>query len=221
MDVHAHDDLAVHDFLLMHYHPINQSIGTAADRALLLDCRARLEKNPERAIRLIKDALELLPEVNEKNALLVSNLNANIGGLYRVTKKYNLAKRYMEADVEILKRYGLIGYHDSMVQVINYAVLLNDMGDPEHGLRGLYNLERQFKAADTLSGDYATLQQTLGTLKINAGHPDKAIKHLNTALAIFNELYADEEDLLAEKKAEIGNILSAIGLPLSRVKAFA
>jgi len=189
------------------------------DRALLLDCRASLEKNPERAIKLIKEALELLPEINEQNALLVSNLNANIGGLYRMTKKHHLAKRYMEAGVEILKRYNLIGYHDSMVQVVNYAVLLNDMGDPEHGLIGLYNLESQFREVDALSGDYALLQQTLGALNINAGHPDKGVEHLKNALAIFNELYADEEELLAEKQTEIRNILSVVGLPLSRVQA--
>lgn len=197
----------------------DESVGTASDRALLLDCRASLKKNPERAIKLIKEALELLPEINEQNALLVSNLNANIGGLYRMTKKHHLAKRYMEAGVEILKRYILIGYHDSMVQVINYAVLLNDMGDPEHGLIGLYNLESQFREVDALSGDYALLQQTLGTLNINAGHPDKGVEHLKNALAIFNELYADEEELLAEKQVEIRNILSVVGLPLSHVQA--
>ena len=197
----------------------DESVGTASDRALLLDCRASLEKNPERAIKLIKEALELLPEINGQNALLVSNLNANIGGLYRVTKKHHLAKRYMEAGVEILKQYNLIGYHDSMVQVINYAVLLNDMGDPEHGLIGLYNIESQFREVDALSGDYALLQQTLGTLNINAGHPDKGMEHLKNALAIYSELYADEEELLAEKQVEIRNILSVIGLPLSRVQA--
>lgn len=177
----------------------DESIGTTSDRALLLDCRASLEKNPERAIKLIKAALELLPEVNRENELLVSNLNANIGGLYRMTKKYHLAKRYMEAGMEILKQYDLIGYHDSMVQAINYATLLNDMGDAEHGLIGLYSIEAQFKGMAAISGDYATLQQTLGVLNINAGHPDKALDHLNTALSIYGELYADEQELLEGK----------------------
>ena len=125
----------------------------------------------------------------------------------------------MEAGVEILKRYNLFGYHDGMVQVVNYAVLLNDMGDPEHGLIGLYNLESKFREVDAFSGDYALLQQTLGALNINAGHPDKGVVHLKNALAIFSELYADEEELLAKKQAEIRNILSVVGIPLSRVQA--
>ena len=197
----------------------DESVGTAMDRALLLDCRASLEKSPERAIKLIKEALEQLPEINEQNALLVSNLNANIGGRYRMTRKYHLAKQYMEAGVEILRKYNLIGYHDSMIQALNYAVLLNDIGDPEHGLVGLYHLESQFREMDTMSSDFATLQQTLGALNINAGHPDKGVEHLRKALAIFTELYADEEELLAEKQEEIRDILAAVGLPLSYIQA--
>ena len=109
----------------------------------------------------------------------------------------------------------------SMVTLPSHSFLTHPgtQGDPEHGLIGLYNLENQFREVDALSGDYALLQQTLGTLNINAGHPDKGVEHLKNALAIFNELYADEEELLAEKQAEIRSILSVVGLPLSRVRA--
>ena len=39
-----------------------------------------------------KDVLAMIPEIISDNALLVSNLYANLGGMYRMNGKLELAK---------------------------------------------------------------------------------------------------------------------------------
>lgn len=70
--------------------------GSATDRALLLDYQACMETKPEKAIELEKEALAQIKEITEDNAHLVSNLHANLGGLYRMNDQAELAKEHME-----------------------------------------------------------------------------------------------------------------------------
>ena len=79
--------------------------GTNEDRALLLYYRATMEKNDQKAIKYEKDALALIPEINASNALLVSNLHSNLGGLYANIKQYALASEHMETGLRILEEY--------------------------------------------------------------------------------------------------------------------
>ena len=81
----------------------DKTVGAPKDRALLLDCRAMMEKSPKKAIKLMEDALALLPEITQDNALLVSNLNANVGALYRTEKKIDLAQAHMKTAMDILR----------------------------------------------------------------------------------------------------------------------
>lgn len=55
-----------------------KSIGTDSDRALLLDFQAALETQPEKAIKLEKNALAQIENITADNARLVSNLHANL-----------------------------------------------------------------------------------------------------------------------------------------------
>ena len=65
----------------------NSIIGTVSDKALLLDYKAAMADQTSKAIKLEQQALELITEINADNALLVSNLNANMGALYHKTNK--------------------------------------------------------------------------------------------------------------------------------------
>lgn len=67
-----------------------KSIGTNSDRALLLDFQAALETKPEKAIKLEKDALAQIETITAVNARLVSNLHANLEGLYRMNSHPDL-----------------------------------------------------------------------------------------------------------------------------------
>ena len=70
--------------------------GTSSDRALLLDYQATMETKPEKAIKLGKEALAQIKETTDGNAHLVSNLHANLGGLYRINGQTEFAKGHME-----------------------------------------------------------------------------------------------------------------------------
>lgn len=190
----------------------DSSIGTASDRALLLGCRSAMEQKPEKAIKLLEDALMLLPEIDADNALLVSNINANLGGLYRMVRKNNLAKQKMERALSILQEYDLLGYHDSLVQAVNYAALLNELGNPEQGLEGLHKMERFVRTINPDSVDYGIIHQEMGVLYMTCGKPGEAVSHFKKALSIYASLYADEPELLSEKQNEICHIM---GLPIS------
>ena len=109
------------------------SFGITRDRAVLLDCRVVCKKSTNKAIRLEQEALALLPEVNADNALLVTNLNATFGGLYRETKQNDDGRSETESANSVLEEYRLIGGHDCFVRFENFAMLLNDKGQAEGG----------------------------------------------------------------------------------------
>lgn len=181
----------------------NPTIGTAKDRAVLLDCRAACEKNTNKAIRLEQEALALLPEVNADNALLVSNLNANLGGLYRTAKQNDAARKHMETAISILEQYGLVGGHDSLVQIVNYAVLLNDMGDAERGLSGIRKMERIVREQNAESLDHAVILETMGRLSLSLGDHTQAIEFFRRALQIYEVVWSDEPELIGAKRLEL------------------
>lgn len=83
----------------------DETVGLSTDRALLLDYRAACEEKTEKAIRLEKEAIALIPEISEGNALLVSNLYSNLGGLYKKAGKRDLAQQAMKQGLRILEQY--------------------------------------------------------------------------------------------------------------------
>ena len=108
----------------------DDSVGTSADRACLLDARAVLEKNTKKQIDLVEEAIRALGDVHPGNAHLAANLHANLGALYHKAGCMDFAKLYMEQGVQLLEEYNLTGYHDSVTQICNYAALITDLGEP-------------------------------------------------------------------------------------------
>ncbi len=107
---------------------------TPEDHALLLSYQAMCADTPAAAIHLQKQAITLLPEITIDNALLASNLHANLGGMYRESGNYINAREHMEEAISLLRRYDLLAYHDSIPQVVNYAMLLSAMGQPDKAM---------------------------------------------------------------------------------------
>lgn len=189
-------------------------IGSQNDRALLLDCCATLEKNPQKALKTVKAALDLLPEINTGNALLASNLNANLGGLYNLTGQVALAKQYMETGISILNEYGLLGFHDTITQSVNYAMLLFNMRKPQQGLEILQRVSRILeKAGENAGSDYALIQKSMGTLLLAAGQIEQALNHYHTAINTYAEVFRDDPQLLFDRQQEIITECRMIGLP--------
>lgn len=182
----------------------DETVGRSTDRALLLDYRAACEIKTEKAIRLEKEAIALIPEISEENAHLISNLYSNLGGLYKKAGKRDLAQQAMEQGLRILEQYDLLYYHDSIAQTANYAVLLTEMGQPERGLSALKKLSlmiRDLNSDQTI--DYATVQEAMGGVCLAAGDIRQATTHLKKALAIYEAVYNGEPDMIETKKLEI------------------
>ena len=195
----------------------DETVGRSTDRAVLLDYRAACEEKTEKAIKLEKEAIALIPEISEENAHLVSNLYSNLGGLYKKAGKRDLAQQAMEQGLRILEQYDLLYYHDSIAQTANYAVLLTEMGQPEKGLSALKKLSRMIRdlnSAQTM--DYATVQEAIGGICLATGDIRQATTHFKKALAIYEAVHNGEPDMIETKKQEILQAYTQTGIALGQ-----
>lgn len=185
------------------------------DRALLLDYKATLEKNTVRAIRLEKDALAMLTEINAGNAHLAANLHSNLGALYRIAGQLNPAMEHMKTGAALLEQYHLVYTHDSVAITSNYAALLCDMGQPESAIETLRSVAQAVKKYNSeLSGDYALLMEAMGSICLIQGKIPDAREHFKQAMAIYETLWDEEPELLEAKKQEILETYAQAGIGL-------
>ena len=155
-----------------------KNIGTDSDQALLLDFQTTLETKPEKAIKLEKDALAQIETITVDNARLVSNLHANLGGLYRMNGHPDLAREHMEKSLFLLEQYNLLYTNDSIPQITNYAMLLTEQQDPEKGISILQKLLKIIKKYNSDSClDYATVQESIGTIYLLTANLPQAKTH--------------------------------------------
>lgn len=193
------------------------TVGSVSDRALLLSYQAAYEKKADKAIKMQKDAIAMIQEVTADNALLVSNLYANLGGMYRVNGKLKLAKENMERAIRIMDEYGLAYYHDSVVQITNYAVLLTDIGQPDVGLSALRKLCRVIREYNSDTGlDYASVQEAMGGICLTKGEIQQATSHFQKAMEIYETVFGVESDMIEAKKQELLGTYTQVGLYLGK-----
>ena len=195
----------------------NDAVGSISDRALLMDYRACCEKKLDKAIKLEKDALAMLAEITSDNALLAANLHANLGGMYRQSGKYELAKQYMEQGIQLLEQFGLVPYHDSIPQITNYAILLTEMGQPDIGLSALRKLSRvirEYNSDQTI--DYASVQEAMGNICLTIGEIEQATSHFQKAMAIYEIVFEAEPEVIETKKQALLGTYTQAGLYLGK-----
>ena len=194
-----------------------KSIGTNSDRALLLDFQAALEIKPEKAIKLEKAALALFKEITEESAHLVSNLHANLGGLYRMNGYPYLAREHMEESLFLLEQYNLLYTNDSIPQITNYAMLLTEQQDPEKGisiLQKLLKIIKKYNSDGCL--DYATVQESIGTIYLLTANLPQAKTHFKKALKIYEKVGADNPKMIESKYQEIQELYPQMGIALAK-----
>lgn len=191
--------------------------GTTSDRALLLDYQATMETKPEKAIKLEKEALAQIKEITEGNAHLVSNLHANLGGLYRMNGQTELAKEHMQKGILLLEQYQLLYTNDSIPQINNYAALLTEMQEPERAMSALQRLAQIIKAHNSDHClDYAQVQESMGNISLITANLSQAKSHFKKAMKIYEDVWADEPDLIEEKYQEIQELYPQIGIALAK-----
>ena len=191
--------------------------GSATDRALLLDYQACMETKPEKAIKLEKEALAQIEEITEDNVHLVSNLHANLGGLYRLNGQAALAKEHMEKGIFLLEQYQLLYTNDSIPQINNYAALLTELQEPERAMAALQKLAQIIKEynSDTCL-DYAQVQESMGNICLITANISQAKTHFKKAMKIYENVWADEPELIEEKYQEIQELYPQVGIALAR-----
>lgn len=191
----------------------DETVGTAEDRALLLDSRAWMLERDEERIPLLKEAIALLPEVNAANGHLASNLHSNLGLLYRRTGNYAMAEAHMETAVNLMVQYGLIGGHDSLMQCLNYAALLFDTGKQQEAIQALEKIRVNLEALpEDMSSDLAMLTESMGAMYLGIGEIENAREYLRLALRLYASLWADEPERIDAKVAEMKAYLGQVNL---------
>ena len=191
--------------------------GSATDRALLLDYQACMETKPEKAIKLEKEALAQIKEITEDNAHLVSNLHANLGGLYRMNGQAELAKEHMEKGIFLLEQYQLLYTNDSIPQINNYAALLTKLQEPERAMATLQKLAQLIKEYNSVTClDYAQVQESMGNICLITANISQAKTHFKKAMKIYENVWADEPELIEEKYQEIQELYPQVGIALAR-----
>ena len=194
-----------------------KNIGTDSDRALLLDFQATLEIKPEKAIKLEKDALAQIENITADNARLVSNLHANLGGLYRMNGHPDLAREHMEKSISLLDQFNLLHINDSIPQIANYAMFLTEQQEPERGISELQKLSgiiKEYHSDDCL--DYAKVQETLGTIYLMTANLPQAKTHFKRAFKIYEKIWADEPEMIEAKYQEIQELYPQIGFCIEK-----
>ena len=194
-----------------------KNIGTDSDRALLLDFQATLETKPEKAIKLEKDALAQIETITVDNARLVSNLHANLGGLYRMNGHPDLAREHMEKSISLLDQFNLLHINDSIPQIANYAMFLTEQQEPERGISELQKLSgiiKEYHSDHCL--DYAKVQETLGTIYLMTANLPQAKTHLKRAFKIYEKIWTDEPEMIEAKYQEIQELYPQVGFFLGQ-----
>ena len=192
-----------------------KDIGTDSDRALLLDFQATLEIKPEKAIKLEKDALAQIENITADNARLVSNLHANLGGLYRINGHPDLAREHMEKSISLLDQFNLLHINDSIPQIANYAMFLTEQQEPERGISELQKLSgiiKEYHSDECL--DYAKVQETLATIYLMTANLSHAKTHFKKAFKIYEKIWADEPEMIEAKYLEIQELYPQIGFSI-------
>ena len=191
--------------------------GTASDRALLLDYQAAMEAKTQKAIQLEKEALSQIKETTKDNAHLVSNLHANLGGLYRMQCQIEPAREHMETGISLLEEYGLLYTNDSIPQISNYATLLAEIQESERAISSLQKLARIIKEYNSDHClDYAQVQEALGNICLITANISQAKTHFKKALKIYENIWSDEPELIEAKYQEIQELYPQVGFSIGK-----
>ena len=190
----------------------DNTLGALNDRALLLSYQAMCADIPVAAIRLQEQALSLLPNITADNALLSSNLHANLGGMYRESGSYIKAKEHMEASITLLRQYDLLACHDSIPQVVNYALMLSEMGQPDKAITVLEQVEKVVQAHNSaICMDTAAIHEAIGNTYLMTGNVEQAAIQHRKCLAIYAELFPDQPNMLSAKQADLRMLYEQVG----------
>ena len=123
----------------------------------------------------------------------------------------------MEKGIFLLEQYQLLYTNDSIPQINNYAALLTELQEPERAMAALQKLAQIIKEynSDTCL-NYAQVQESMGNICLITANISQAKTHFKKAMKIYENVWADEPELIEEKYQEIQELYPQVGIALAR-----
>ena len=117
----------------------------------------------------------------------------------------------------LLEQYQLLYTNDSIPQINNYAALLTELQEPERAMAALQKLAQIIKEynSDTCL-NYAQVQESMGNICLITANISQAKTHFKKAMKIYENVWADEPELIEEKYQEIQELYPQVGIALAR-----
>ena len=118
----------------------------------------------------------------------------------------------MEAAITLLRQYNLLACHDSIPQVVNYAMLLSEMGQSDKAIAVLEQVEKVVQEHNSaVCMDNASIYEAMGNTYLMTGNMEQAAIQHRKCLAIYAELFPDQPDMLSAKQAALRMLYEQVG----------
>ena len=131
--------------------------------------------------------------------------------------RQSLQKNTWKKGIFLLEQYQLIYTNDSIPQINNYAALLTEMQEPEWAMSALQKLAQIIKDYNSDHClDYAQVQESMGNICLITANISQAKTHFKKAMKIYEDVLADEPDLIEEKYQEIRELCPQVGIALAK-----
>jgi len=128
-----------------------------------------------------------------------------------------LQKNTWKKGIFLLEQYQLLYTNDSIPQINNYAALLTEMQEPEWAMSALQKLAQIIKDYNSDHClDYAQVQESMGNICLITANISQAKTHFKKAMKIYEDVLADEPDLIEEKYQEIRELCPQVGIALAK-----
>lgn len=131
--------------------------------------------------------------------------------------RQSLQKNTWKKGIFLLEQYQLLYTNDSIPQINNYAALLTELQEPERAMAALQKLAQIIKEynSDTCL-NYAQVQESMGNICLITANISQAKTHFKKAMKIYENVWADEPELIEEKYQEIQELYPQVGIALAR-----
>lgn len=128
-----------------------------------------------------------------------------------------MQKNTWKKGIFLLEQYQLLYTNDSIPQINNYAALLTEMQEPEWAMSALQKLAQIIKDYNSDHClDYAQVQESMGNICLITANISQAKTHFKKAMKIYEDVLADEPDLIEEKYQEIRELCPQVGIALTK-----
>lgn len=128
-----------------------------------------------------------------------------------------MQKNTWKKGIFLLEQYQLLYTNDSIPQINNYAALLTEMQEPEWAMSAFQKLAQIIKDYNSDHClDYAQVQESMGNICLITANISQAKTHFKKAMKIYEDVLADEPDLIEEKYQEIRELCPQVGIALAK-----